>query len=443
MSTQVKEKKLDLATLIFIATGQVIGAGVVTVIGPAISATGNSAWLSYGAAVLLGFLTIIPYVFLSSALILKGGEYTIATSMLGKLVGGIYVSTYITQCLSLGLMGTSMGTYVNSLFPQLDVRVVAIVTVTFFFACNLCGVNMMAKVQKFLTYFLVFALIAFGVIGLLHVRAGFFSIANPEFMTNGLKGFFDAMVMLSYSTVGQYSIINFASDAENPKRDIPRSIIITTCVIAVVYMLVGIAATGVLPLETVAGKPLTLVAKELLPGPLFAVFIILGPIFALASTLNSSFTVRARPILRGAQDGWFPDMISRTNKHGAPIVIMGAIYVVGILPILLNFNIKTITNNVVLIGYISRLLLVAAAFLLPTRYKEAWEKSTMHIPNPVYYAIVTVGFVAQFWLIYLSARNLAPLIVIVTIVVILIGSIYAYFRNKSGKVHTDSVTDIA
>lgn len=73
-----------MATLVFIATGQVIGAGVVTVIGPAIEATGNSAWLSYGAAVLLGGLTILPYIFLSSALILQGGEYTIATSMLGK-----------------------------------------------------------------------------------------------------------------------------------------------------------------------------------------------------------------------------------------------------------------------------------------------------------------------------------------------------------------------
>lgn len=442
MDAQTKEAKLDLATLVFIATGQVIGAGVVTVIGPAIEATGNSAWLSYGAAVLLGGLTILPYIFLSSALILQGGEYTIATSMLGKMMGGIYVSTYITQCLSLGLMGTSMGLYLHSLFPACNPQWMAIATVTFFFLCNLFGVNMMARVQKFLTYFLVFALLAFGLLGLWNVKPGFFNLENPEFMTHGWKGFFDAMVMLSYSTVGQYSIINFASDAARPKKDIPRAILITTGVIAVVYMLVGIAAAGVLPLQEVAGKPLTVTARALLPGPLFGCFILFGPIFALASTLNSSFPVRARPILRGAQDGWFPAAIAKTNRHGAPYILMGLIYLVGVLPILLHFNIRTITNNVVLIGYLSRLLLVAAAFLLPIRYKEAWKKATLHIPDPLYYGVILVGFLAQFWLIYLSARNLSTQIVVVTLIVIVLGAIYAYFRNRSGCVHTDSVKEL-
>ena len=44
-------KKLGLIDLIAISCGQVIGAGVVTLIGTAIVATGTSAWLAYGAAV--------------------------------------------------------------------------------------------------------------------------------------------------------------------------------------------------------------------------------------------------------------------------------------------------------------------------------------------------------------------------------------------------------
>lgn len=433
---------LDLKTLIFIATGQVIGAGVVTVIGPAIAATGNSAWFAYTGAVILGFITIIPYVFLSSTLVLKGGEYTIASSMLGKLVGGIYVASYITQCLSLGLMGTSMGMYMHSIFPTVSAKAVAIITVTFFFLSNLRGVNFMAKIQKFLTYFLIFALVVFGILGLFHIRSGFFDITSSEFMTHGLQGFFNAMVLLSYSTIGQYSIINFGSEAANPKKDIPLAIIITTGIIAVVYSLVGIAAAGVLPLAVVAGKPLTLVAKTLLNGPLFVVFIILGPIFALASTLNSSFIVRAKPILRGAKDGWFPEKTGITNKYGAPWIILVAIYIVGIFPILLDFNIKTITNNVVLIGYLSRLLLVAAAFVLPTKYEALWKKSLFHINDAAYYAIIIVAFIAQSWLIYLSARNLTVTIVVVSLAVIAVGAVYAIIRDRSGKVHLETVTDI-
>ncbi len=44
----MKQKKLGLVDLIAISCGQVIGAGVVTLIGTAIVATGTSAWLAYG-----------------------------------------------------------------------------------------------------------------------------------------------------------------------------------------------------------------------------------------------------------------------------------------------------------------------------------------------------------------------------------------------------------
>ncbi|WP_440895667.1 hypothetical protein ACS127_14095 [Amphibacillus sp. Q70] len=79
-----KPKKLSLVSLVAIAAGQVIGAGVVTLIGPAIGVTGMSAWLAYGAAVIVGLMSVLPFIFLSSAVVLEGGEYSIVIEMLGK-----------------------------------------------------------------------------------------------------------------------------------------------------------------------------------------------------------------------------------------------------------------------------------------------------------------------------------------------------------------------
>lgn len=68
-----KAGTLGLTELYALAIGQVIGAGVITLIVPAIKMTGYSAWLAYLVAILVGFLMIAPTVFVSSALRLGGG----------------------------------------------------------------------------------------------------------------------------------------------------------------------------------------------------------------------------------------------------------------------------------------------------------------------------------------------------------------------------------
>ena len=115
-----RTKKLRCVDLIAISSGQVIGAGVVSMIGTAITCTGMSAWLAYGAAIVVGFLSIIPFILISSTVMLKGGEYTIVANMLNEKAAGFYAISYIAQCLSLSVMGTSLAGYVTSIFPNVN-----------------------------------------------------------------------------------------------------------------------------------------------------------------------------------------------------------------------------------------------------------------------------------------------------------------------------------
>ena len=50
--------------LLALGVGQVIGAGVVSLVGPAIAETGYSVWFVYFIAVLMGLLYSIPIIFL-------------------------------------------------------------------------------------------------------------------------------------------------------------------------------------------------------------------------------------------------------------------------------------------------------------------------------------------------------------------------------------------
>ena len=81
---------LGFTELWAIGIGQVIGAGVITLIGPAIGLTGYSAWLAYFVAVCLGAVTNLPIIIFSSVTKYSGGDYSIITMLGGQKAGGMY-----------------------------------------------------------------------------------------------------------------------------------------------------------------------------------------------------------------------------------------------------------------------------------------------------------------------------------------------------------------
>jgi len=78
---------------------------------------------------------------------------------------------------------------------------------------------MMAKVQKLLSAVLIVALLIFGFYGMTQVDPVVFNISNPTFFQDGYGGFVGAIAIYVYSTYGQYMVMNFSKDAENPTRE--------------------------------------------------------------------------------------------------------------------------------------------------------------------------------------------------------------------------------
>lgn len=87
MNKNNETEKLNLMALVAIATGQVIGVGVINTTGLAIAETGRSTWLAYALAVVMGFVWVLPTVFFASIAKFKGGNYTIVHTLLGERAG--------------------------------------------------------------------------------------------------------------------------------------------------------------------------------------------------------------------------------------------------------------------------------------------------------------------------------------------------------------------
>ena len=433
-ATEKERKCLGLFPLVALATGQVIGAGVVTLIGAGIAHTGRSVWLAYASAVVLGFCIIMSYMLLASMIRVKGGNYTFVAALLGDRWGGLYGMAFTMNVFACGMFALSLGQYLNLIIPSLGIKTIAMAAVTFFYIFNMLGVNFMSKIQNILSSILILGLLLFVFVGMGKLQPGVFDFSAPDFFMKGSEGFMSAIALLVFSCYGHAFVVAFSREAANAKRDIPYAMIITTCIILVVYSLISLVDSNILPVEQVSGKPLTVVAKEIMSEPLYYAFVFGGPVMALATTLNSSLCVFSRPFQQMTNDGWFPAWLGRTNRFGAPYYILTLMYLIAIIPIALDLSISVITSNTVLIGRISDLVAIAAILTLPKRLPDAWENRYFRVSKGMFYFLICLSLAATLFCIYISMGNMPRSNILVTVGLAVVFLLYAIWRQRTGKV---------
>lgn len=441
------------AELFALALGQVIGAGVVTLIVPAMKMTGYSAWLAYLIAIFLGFLLISPWLFVSSTVRMGGGNYSMLGDFIGPTASGIFAFMYLAQLMCLALFCTSAAAYLGDLIPALSGsltrRFVGIILLTFFLFINLKGMDLMANIQKLMVWILIAALVIFAAVGIFHLELPVFDFGDSQFLTNGWGivfqdgkisgGFSGAILLLVYSTWGYYMVSGYGKDAKNAKKDIPIAMLLCIPALIICYVGVAIAAAGSMTLDDY-GTSTTLVfaAQKLMPTWLFYVFIIGGPIMALMSSLNSTMSYSAVMVGSSCDDGWFPKSLGVVNKHGARTRILILMYVVNAVPMLMGWSVVTLSNFIQLVMSAYSVLNFFAFIKMPKKYPEAWKKSKFHIPDPVFYGLCIISLLIACVIIWKSLLSMSTPISVATAVYLILSVILGIWRTKKGniEIHT-------
>ena len=383
-STKQLEQKLGFGDLMGSAVGQIIGAGIMSLMPAAIATTGRSVFFSFIIAAVITCATAIPYIFICSCIRMYGGTYTHVQILGGKTFAGMQVITGIVGNLSLGMFGLSLGSYLCALFgwdASLE-KWIAAATMVVFYVLNLVGIDAFAKVQNTLVIILIASLIMFGAFGIGKVNWGsYFSNDDGYFMMSGVMGMCQAAGLLTFATGGATIIVNFSAEAKNPTRDIPVVIIVSTLSVAVLYGFLSFVAAGVLPVPEVAGANLTAVADHVLPKWAYYVFVIGGAGCALASTLNNSLASKPKPIMQMCDDGWLPQSFAKLNKKKVPIVILTVYAALGVFTILTGISITFLSNMTQVTAAVTGVVIAWGPTKLPKMVPEAWEKSKFHVSD--------------------------------------------------------------
>ena len=260
-----------------------------------------------------------------------------------KKAGFFYLALLVAGQLVLAMFAITFAEYACSIIPGLNNTVVAFAILTLCYVMNIFGVDMAAKLQNVLVIVLVVAMGLFVAFGLPKVNWDVF-VQPGAIMPSGLVGFLTGASLLTFATGGAEFLSELGGEMKNPGRDLPRAMISSTAIVAIIYAFIGVVAVGVLPVEEVAGQSLVLVADAIFPKPLYYFFIIGGGMFAVASTLNATFTWCTKGLLIAAEEGWLPKKAASISKFGTPWVLLTVFYIVGAIPILTGLDIETISR---------------------------------------------------------------------------------------------------
>ena len=199
-STKQLVPTLGFGDLMGAAVGQIIGAGIMSLMPAAIENTGRSVFLSFLVAAVLTCCTAIPAIFITSVVKLRGGIYTQLHMVGGDLAAGMYVIIYVMSNMSISMYGLSLASYLTDLF-QIDAsydKWIALVILTAFLILNLIGLDVFAKVQNLLVIILIGSLIMFGVAGFGKVSWGTYFQPDEYWMPNGVMGMLESGGLLVF-----------------------------------------------------------------------------------------------------------------------------------------------------------------------------------------------------------------------------------------------------
>ena len=432
-------KKMGFLSLLMMGIGYIIGTGVFTMLPSVIGLTGRSVCLSMLLAAAISIASVIPTMFLSSVIDLKGGAYSQNLALFPPVVAGVFSIMQMIAYLGFAGIAVGLASYTLQLIPGISAlqKVVAMVYLVLFFLLGIKGVTLSSKLQNVMVIILLVALGIYIFGGLPHVQPGFFS--GKGFFTGGAKGFLTATALLSMSSMGASAMINFTSVTKNPQRTIPLAMISSTALVAVFYFLIAVVTGGIVPIEQVAGQNLGVVAETFMAQPIYLFFMIGGALFALGTTLNANLAAIPYPWIKMAEDGWLPKVLTRRDaRFGYPYVLMGIIFVIGaVLPVVFGLDIATITSLFSFPSFVVMTLVAVSAFRIPRLFPEKWRTSVFHVPTPVFYLLMAVAAAACLFLAYSYIDFLNWKTLLLALAVLAVIAAYAVWRYKAGYVKTD------
>jgi len=217
----------------------------------------------------------------------------------------------------------------------------AVVLMAIFTSINFLGVRKLAHTNSAATWWKVgVPLLTLFVLGIVNFHGGNFTAANG-FSPYGAKGVLEAVSTsgIIFALLGFEQADQLAGESANPKRDIPRAVIMSVIIGAIIYVALQVVFLGALPASQIHGSwahaayttmsgPFAQLASLVAIGWL-ATILYIDAVISPGGTGLIYVTATSRVSFGLSRNGYAPTGYERTNSRGVPWVGLITAFVVG------------------------------------------------------------------------------------------------------------------
>ncbi len=419
-----------------IGIGAIIGAGIFAMVGEA--AVGASSGYPAGPALLISFLITaiacgfcaLCYAELAAMVPISGSAYTYAYATMGELVAWIIGWDLIIEyAIGNVAVAISWSGYFNDFLRnsigidipywlRLDYRTFAEKGLDFATVPHLFGVPIIFNlpavlIVAFITVILVIGIressrfndmmvmVKLAVLALfIGVGLYFFKAENwTPFAPGGWRGIQVGAATVFFAYIGFDAISTVAEETRDPKRDMPRGIIGSLAICTVIYILVTITLTGMIPFQELRAK----IAEPLVAGLEYnnvatwvVALVSLGSVVAHTAVLLVFQMGQPRIFFSMSRDGLLPKYFARVHpKFKTPHIT--TIWTGAVVAILAAFcNIDEMAN-LCNIGTLFAFVLACGGVIV-LRFTDPHRERPFKVPGGIVTPIL--GILFCIWLMF-------------------------------------------
>ncbi|WP_371614911.1 amino acid permease [Streptomyces sp. NBC_00454] len=337
------KRSLTMWQLTMISIGATLGTGIFVVLGEAAPKAGPAVTISFIIAGLTALFSALSYAELAGSVPVSGSSYSYAYATMGELVAWICGWCLILEYgVSVAAVAVGWGQYLNefldgtigvtipeSVSAPLGeggyINLPALVVVLLAMVFLMRGAKESARINSIMVGVKIVTLLLFIGIGFMGIKSGNYSNFNPL----GRDGITAAAGTLFFSYIGFDAASTAGEEAKNPKRDLPRAIMLSLLIVTVLYVLVAFVAVGAMPWQDFEGTEAALaqIMTNVTGHSYWGVVLAAGAVVAIASVVFAVLYGQTRILFAMSRDGLVPKAFGKVNaRTGVPranVVIVG------------------------------------------------------------------------------------------------------------------------
>ncbi|KMO86934.1 amino acid permease [Megasphaera cerevisiae DSM 20462] len=390
--------KFGFWSIVLLGINGIVGTGIFLLPNKAYSLIGTASLGVLLFDALLAGCMALCFAEVAGFFTRNGGPYLYAKHSLGDFFGyEVGVLKWIVVMIAWATMAVGFATALGAAFPVLAGEtmkdIIATAMIIILTILNIAGVNATKILSNIITISKLVPLIAFIVIGIFFVNGADFS---PIFPGNEYQEgtFASAAILLFFAYTGFEAIAVAAEDMENPKKNLPRAIIVTMIIVSVLYMLILGISIGIMGTDLAHTKAPIQDAFGMILGPAGAYFVLAGTLLSMGGINMAESFLGPRVCTSLAEDGMLPAALAKRTAWNTPYV---ASIVTAVFSILLAWSGSFTT--LAAISAVSRFTQYLPTCIAVIIFRKKWSDKERPYTIPFGLTIPIIAIVVSLWML--------------------------------------------